>query len=57
MRDAEGLETMKGMKYLASVPDGEIIEHITTHDGKLFVATNKHIYILEDEKRLKKVDQ
>lgn len=52
MRDAEELYKMDGMNYLASAPNNEIIKNMVVYEGKLFVATDKHIYTLEDEKRL-----
>ncbi len=55
MRDAKELETMDGMKYLASVPDDEIIKSMQVLSGKIFVATDKRIYTLEDEKRLERL--
>ena len=56
MRDANELSKIDGMKYLASVPKGEIIKDMVVHDGKLFIATDKHVYTLEDGKRLEKVE-
>lgn len=55
MRDAKGLETMDGFKYLASVPDGEEITGMTIHDNTIYVSTNKHIYKLVDDKRLEEL--
>lgn len=55
MRNAEGLSTIDGMEYLASVPKGETIVGMTVFDGTIFVATDKHIYTLEDGKRLELV--
>ena len=52
MRDASGLETMAGANYIASVPQDELIVSMVVHDGKLYISTNKHIYILKDDKRL-----
>ena len=56
MRDAKELHSINGFKYLASVPKDEIIKSMAVKDGKLFVATDKHIYTLEDEKRLEIAD-
>ena len=52
MRDAEELKAIDGMTYLASAPDGEIINSMILHNGKIYVSTNKHIYVLENDKRL-----
>jgi hypothetical protein len=56
MRNAEELNTIDGMKYLASVPKNEIIKAMAVYEGKLFVTTDKHIYTLEDDKRLELVE-
>ena len=56
MRDAKFLNTLDGMEYLASAPKGENIKSMVVHGGVLFVATDKHIYTLEDGKRLEPVD-
>ena len=56
MRDAEPLKTMDGMKYIASVPDDEDIVAMVEHEGTLFVASDKHLYILADRKRLERID-
>ncbi len=55
MRDADELTTLSGVSYLASVPEGEVINAMVIHDGKLFVSTDKHVYTLEDGKRLERV--
>lgn len=56
MIDAKDLYKIDGMSYLASVPKGEIIKDMVVHDGILFVATDKNIYTLEDNKRLERVE-
>lgn len=55
MRDAEEIKTIDGMKYLASAPKGEIIKSMVVYERKLFVCTDKHIYTLEDGKRLEPI--
>lgn len=57
MRDATGLEFLINCEYLASVPEGETIVSMVVHDGQLFVATEKHVYQLLDNKRLEKLEQ
>ncbi len=54
MRDAKGLETIGGMDYLASAPKGEVIVDMVIKNKMLYVATDKHIYKLTDDKRLVK---
>ena len=56
MRDANGLESIDGMDYVASVPDGEIITDMVVCDGVIFISTGKHIYCLTDKKHLELVD-
>ncbi|GAG35120.1 unnamed protein product [marine sediment metagenome] len=53
MRDAAELKTLDGFKYIASVPEGEIIRAMVVKDN-LYVATDKHIYKLIADKRLVK---
>jgi hypothetical protein len=55
MRDAKGMETMDGVQYLASCPDGETIVAMVVHHYKLYIATEKHIYRLDDERRLTRI--
>lgn len=57
MRDAKDLTSMDGMEYLASAPDGEIIKDMVVHNDVLFVATDKHLYVLKDNKRLELVKE
>ena len=52
MRNADGLQTIDGMEYLASAPDGETIVWMVVRNDILYVATEKHLYRLVDEKRL-----
>lgn len=56
MRDANGLETMEGMKYIASVPKDEVIISTAVKDGVLYLAADKHLYKLVDDKRLEHAD-
>jgi hypothetical protein len=56
MRDAKGMQTIDGMEYLASIPEGEIIVDMTVHQGTLYVASEKHIYRLVDNKRLERLN-
>jgi len=56
MRDAKDLKSMDGVKYVASVPDGEIIISMCVSNGVLFIATSKHIYMMVDNKRLERVE-
>lgn len=56
MRDAAGMETISGMKYLASTPNDEEIISMMAHDGELFVVTKNHLYVLVDNKRLELVE-
>lgn len=55
MRNANGLETLDGMEYLASCPDGEIITGMVAKGDSLYVSTDKHIYKLADERRFEKL--
>ncbi len=57
MRDAKGLETIGGMDYLASAPKGETIVDMVIKNKVIYVATDKHIYKLTDDKRLDKLDE
>lgn len=57
MRDADELQTLDGMKYLASVPEGEVINSMAEWKGDIFVATNKHVYVLRGEKRLERIGE
>ena len=56
MRDATGLNTLDGFKYVASVPKGEEIISMVVNDGVLYVSTDKHIYKFVDDKRLEPID-
>lgn len=56
MREASGLETIDGLKYIASTPAGEFITGMVMFEGKLIITTDKHIYTLEDSKRLKPME-
>lgn len=56
MRDAEGIQTIDGFNYLASVPEGEVIVSMAVNNDMLFVATDRHIYVLVDDKRLEMID-
>jgi hypothetical protein len=56
MRASEELKGIDGLEYIASAPSGEIIKHMAMVDGVLFVATDRHLYALEDGKRLENVD-
>ncbi len=56
MRNACELLNMDNLVYLASAPKGEIIKSIASLEGRLYVCTEKHIYILIDDKRLEAVD-
>jgi hypothetical protein len=33
------------MKKVLGVPDGELVVSMVIHDGRVLVATNKHVYI------------
>jgi hypothetical protein len=33
------------MKKVSGVPDGELVVSVVIHDGRVLVATNKHVYI------------
>lgn len=57
MRDAKNLDTVDGMKYLASPPKGEVIVSMAVFDDNLYVATAEHLYKLVDDKRLELVEQ
>lgn len=52
MRSAEALKTMDGMEYIASLPTGEIIIGMSVYNNELFVASEAHVYVLKDKKRL-----
>jgi len=52
MRDAEGLKGIDGVKYLTSAPKGETIVDMQVFNDVLYIATDKHIYKLVDDKRL-----
>jgi len=56
MRDIKELNSIDGLEYLASVPDGEIIKHMASNNGEIFIATDKHIYMLENGKWLKEIN-
>jgi len=56
MRDANNLETMDGLEYLASAPKGEVFTGMVAVDNELFLATDKHLYVLKNKKRLEKVE-
>ncbi len=56
MRNAKEIKTIDGMRYLASAPKNENITGLAEVDGKLYVSTEKHIYTLEDEKRLELIE-
>ncbi len=55
MRDAKELETIDGLDYLASAPEGETIIAMVESCGELFVATDKHLYQFADKKRLEQI--
>ena len=55
MIDAEKLSGIDRVEYLASVPKGEIVVSMVFHKGSLYVAAEKHIYVLKDDKRLEKI--
>ena len=55
MRDADEFNNMDGMEYIASIPDGEIVVAMTVCGGNLYVASDKHLYVLADKKRLEQV--
>lgn len=57
MRDAAGLETMDGMEYLASCPEGEVITGMVVFNDSLYVTTDKHIYKLTDNKILERLEK
>ena len=40
------------MMYLASVPHGEVVVDLIEMNGTLYVATQKNVYRLVDDKRL-----
>jgi len=43
------------MKLLASVPDGEIIVSMVEHKGQVIVATDKHVYLMGEDKVMRRV--
>ena len=54
MRSANGLQYCDGMEYIASVPKGETIVSMVVFGEKLYVSTDKDIYVLADDRRLEK---
>jgi hypothetical protein len=43
------------MKKVSGVPDGELIVSMGVHDGKVVVATNKHVYVMSDDFIMRRV--
>ena len=56
MRDAKEITKIDGFDYLASVPEGETVVSMAVHQDTLFVATDRHVYMLCDNKRLELID-
>lgn len=56
MKGTNKLKGLDGMEYICSVPKGEKIIALATCQDRLFVATDKDLYVLADEKRLEKID-
>lgn len=52
MRDGKYLTEMDGVKYIASIPKDEIIVSMCAVGDCLFVASDRHLYKLVDERRL-----
>lgn len=55
MRDANELQNMEGVKYIATVPKGETIKQLIIKDGVLFIATETSLYKLIADVRLDQV--
>ena len=52
MRNAEELQGIEGMEYLASAPAGEEILGIEALNGKIYLVTKRALYLLVADKRL-----
>ncbi len=57
MIDAKKLNGISGAQYLASIPSGEIIIQMTVFKDQLFIASDKHVYVLTDDKRLEVISE
>lgn len=55
MRDAAELDGINKMTYLASIPKGEIAIGMCVHKDNIYIATDKAVYKLSDDKKLDRI--
>ncbi len=46
---------LPNMVKFSSVPDGEVIVSMVEHNGKVVVASDKYVYVMEDDGVMRRV--